>query len=84
MCEASSLGDRGMRLLVVADNGCSFGGIVSDSPRICVDVLLGVVGLSNTVSSLDNRRGSRNAGDGERTGLGASERDRGFGVVEVD
>lgn len=40
---------------------------------------MGVVGLEN-VSSLDTRLpGSRNAGDGDRVGFGASERERGLG-----
>lgn len=54
--------------------------ICSDKPRVGKLGRFGVVGLEK-VSSLDTRRaGSRNAGEGDSVGLGASDNDRGFGV----
>lgn len=51
-------------------------GICRDKPRLWKLGRLGVTGLVTARSSFDTFIGSRNAGDGERVGLGASERDR--------
>lgn len=80
-CEASNLGERGALELEskagVAPRSCC---ICSDKPRFGNIGLFGVVGLEK-VSSLETRRaGSRNAGEGDRVGLGASDSDRGFEV----
>jgi hypothetical protein len=58
----------------------SFDGMWRDSPLPWVEGRVGVEGEARTESSLDTwRKGSRKAGEGESTGLGASESDRGFG-----
>ena len=74
------MGDKGsLELNSVAGLPSPSRWICSDRPRPVRDGLVGVVGLEN-VSSLDTRLpGSRNAGDGDRVGFGASERERGFG-----
>jgi hypothetical protein len=57
----------------------SFAGICSESPRRGIDGRLGVVGLSEMdVSSLETLAGSRNLGDGDRTGGLPSDRDLPF------
>jgi hypothetical protein len=54
----------------------SLWGICSDKPRLWKLGRLGVTGLAMARSSFDTFVASRIAGDGERHGLGASERDR--------
>jgi hypothetical protein len=51
-------------------------GICRESPRLWKLGRLGVTGLATARSSFDTFVGSRNAGDGESVGVGASERDR--------
>jgi hypothetical protein len=51
-------------------------GICRDSPRPWKLGRLGVTGLATARSSFDTFDGSRNAGEGESVGFGASERDR--------
>jgi hypothetical protein len=51
-------------------------GICRDKPRLWKLGRLGVTGLATARSSFDTFMGSRNAGEGESVGLGASERDR--------
>jgi hypothetical protein len=89
MWEVSSLGDTGI-LGDMASFAPSLLGSVSDSPRAWKDVRRGVVGLGGPIamSSLDTFRiplgegyRSLNAGDGDRAGLGASEKDLGLGVL---
>lgn len=60
----------------------SFDGIVRDRPLTRNDDRRGVEGVSIARSSLETRRtGSLKAGEGDSAGLGASEKDRGLGVV---
>ena len=51
-------------------------GICRDNPRLWKLGLLGVTGLAMARSSFDTFDGSRNAGEGESVGFGASESDR--------
>jgi hypothetical protein len=76
------LGERG----AAAVNGplelpkTSFCGICKDRPRRWIGGRFGVEGPETAESSLLIRgAGSRKAGEGDKVGRGASERDRGFG-----
>lgn len=80
ICDASSLGDKGTRVLdnVAGLPPPSFC-IWRERPRLGNMGRLGVLGLEKE-SSFDTRRaGSRNAGDGDSVGFGASLKERGFG-----
>jgi len=79
--EESNFGDNGT-LETSAPEGLSeptFVDMLRLSPRRGMGGLPGVEGPAMAESSLETRRyGSRKAGEGESTGLGASERDRGL------
>lgn len=75
MLDESSLGERGMRELVVeSPSGSSLGGICRDSPLMWYVGLRGVVGSATAAGpSLEEPRlDSRNAGDGDNDGFGGS------------
>lgn len=76
MLEESSFGDRGTRVAkLLVGLLTSRGGILRERPRTGKLGLLGVLGEMKAVSSLMVRAGSRNAGEGERVGFGASDND---------
>ncbi len=73
--EWSTFGARGTRSCVVSGDIKSRGGICSESPRNVNAGRRGVVGSANSVSSFDLFSGSRNFGDGDRTGSLPSDSD---------
>ena len=73
--EWSTFGARGTRSYVASEDIRSRGGICSERPRKVNAGRRGVVGSSSEVSSFDLFSGSRNFGDGDKTGSLPSDSD---------